>query len=66
MKIHNQPLTPFQDQSLSPAALAARWECSVVTVKRRIKAGQIHSHKNGRLVRIPLSEILRFETEITV
>lgn len=66
MKTHKQPLTPFEDQSLSPAALAARWECSVMTVKRRIKAGEIRAHKNGRLVRIPLSEIIRYESEITV
>lgn len=59
-------LTHAEDHSLSPAALSKRWECSVSTIKRRIKAGELRISKNGRLVRIPLSEIIRFETETTI
>lgn len=54
------------DQTLTPAAVAERWSCSVMTVKRRIKAGLIHAQKNGRLVRIPIAEINRFEAEATI
>lgn len=63
MHTHNSTLSTTSDCSLSPASLAMRWECSVMTVKRRIKSGLIKAQKNGRLVRIPLSEVIRFETE---
>lgn len=54
------------DQTLTPKALAERWSCSVMTVKRRIKAGHIHAQKNGRLVRIPISAVIKFEAEATI
>jgi excisionase family DNA binding protein len=62
MNTHKSSLPTTSDCSLSPASLAIRWECSVMTVKRRIKAGHLKAQKNGRLVRIPLSEVIRFET----
>lgn len=62
MNTLNTTLPTTSDCSLSPASLAIRWECSVMTVKRRIKAGHLKAQKNGRLVRIPLSEVIRFET----
>jgi excisionase family DNA binding protein len=61
MNTHNTTFPTTSDCSLSPASLAIRWECSVMTVKRRIKAGHLKAQKNGRLVRIPLSEVIRFE-----
>ncbi|MFO1482396.1 MAG: excisionase family DNA-binding protein [Verrucomicrobiaceae bacterium] len=57
---------PQDDQTLTPAALAERWSCSVMTVKRRIRAGALRAHKNGRLVRIPLSAVLKYEEEATI
>jgi excisionase family DNA binding protein len=63
MKTHTTSLPTTSDCSLSPASVATRWECSVMTVKRRIKSGGLKAQKNGRLVRIPLSEIIRYEAE---
>jgi excisionase family DNA binding protein len=54
------------DQTLTPKALAERWSCSVMTVKRRIRAGALRAQKNGRLVRIPLSSILSYEQDATI
>ena len=56
----------LDDQTLTPAAVAQRWSCSVMTVKRRIRAGTLRAQKNGRLVRIPLSSILSYEQDATI
>lgn len=66
MKTLQNTLPPTEDISISAATLAARWGCSAMTVKRRIKSGQIRAHKNGRLVRITMSEIVRFERETLI
>ena len=60
------PNTSAQDLSLTPKALAERWSCSVMTVKRRIRAGVLRAQKNGRLVRIPMSSILSYEQDATI
>jgi excisionase family DNA binding protein len=60
------PNTPAQDLTITAKALAERWSCSVMTVKRRIRAGVLRAQKNGRLVRIPLSSILSYEQDATI
>jgi len=55
---------PTSEQLVSRKSLAARWQCSVETVKRRTAAGQLHAIRFGpRMVRYALSEIIRVEQE---
>lgn len=58
--------TPAHDPTFTPAALAERWSCSVMTVKRRIRSGALRAQKNGRLVRIPLSAVLSYEQDAMI
>jgi len=52
------------EQFFSRKALAKRWECSVETIKRRTRDGQLHPIRfNARMIRYPLSEIIRAEQE---
>jgi hypothetical protein len=52
------------ERLVSRKALAARWQCSVETVKRRTREGLLHPVRfNQRLIRYPLSEIIRVEQE---
>ena len=59
----------IQDQlvdvtTLSRQQLAARWSCSVETIKRKEKAGFIVPLRLGRrLLRFRLSDILQIEQE---
>lgn len=66
MKTHNYSLPPIKECNLSAAAIAERWSCSAMTVKRRIKSGELRAQKNGRLVRVSLSEVIRYELETTI
>jgi hypothetical protein len=53
---------PLPEQMLSRRAVAARWQTSVETVKRREKAGLIKPIRfNQRLLRYKLSDIAAFE-----
>lgn len=56
---------PIEDRGFTPKQLADRWQCCPLTVRRRIRGGSLRAQKNGRLVRVPLSEVLRFENEVT-
>ena len=49
------------DLLCSFADIQTRWGCSRDTVKRIVKKHQMPTVKLGSLVRVPLSEILRFE-----
>jgi hypothetical protein len=52
------------EQLVSRKALASRWQCSVETIKRRTREGLLHPVRfNQRLIRYPLSEIIRIEKE---
>ena len=52
------------EQLFSRKALAARWQCSVETIKRRTAAGQLHAIRFGpRMVRYALDEIRRVERD---
>jgi hypothetical protein len=54
----------FSPQLISRKALAARWQCSSETVKRRTREGVLHPVRfNSRMIRYPMSEILRVEQE---
>ncbi|QIF02437.1 excisionase family DNA-binding protein [Roseimicrobium sp. ORNL1] len=59
-------IAPQEDQSLTAAQIAKRWNCCVLTVRRRVRDGHLRAQKNGRLVRIPLSEVLRFEQQTSL
>ena len=49
---------------ISRKALASRWQCSRETIKRRTREGWLHPVRfNQRLIRYPLSEIIRIEQE---
>ena len=52
------------EQLISRKALAQRWSCSTETVKRRTRDGLLHPIRfNSRMIRYPLSEIIRVEQE---
>jgi len=52
------------EQLISRKALASRWQCSRETIKRRTREGWLHPVRfNQRLIRYPLSEIIRIEKE---
>ena len=54
------------EQLISAKALAARWSCSRMTIQRRTREGVLHPVRfNQRLIRFPISEILRIEHEAT-
>lgn len=48
---------------LTPAELSARWKVTPMTLRRWRKAGKIKASFLGRGVRIPISEVERFERE---
>lgn len=50
----------------SPETLADRWGCSPDKIRGMCKAGEIASFRLGRLIRIPASEVERFECQNTV
>ena len=52
------------EQLVSRKALASRWQCSVETIKRRTREGWLHPVRfNQRMIRYPMSEIIRVEQE---
>jgi hypothetical protein len=52
------------EQLISRKALAKRWSCSTETIKRRTHEGLLHPLRfNSRMIRYPLSEIIRVEQE---
>jgi len=54
------------EQLLSRKALARRWQCSGETIKRRTREGLLNPVRfNQRMIRYPLSEIMRIEKEAT-
>jgi hypothetical protein len=58
----NKRIVSPPEQLLSRKAIAARWQTSVETVKRREKAGLLKAIRfNQRLVRYKLSDIAAFE-----
>ena len=48
---------------LTPAQLAQRWHVTQMTLRRWRKAGRIHVHHFGRLVRFSLAEVEKVEAE---
>ncbi|QDU55789.1 helix-turn-helix domain-containing protein [Aeoliella mucimassa] len=50
-------------RSLTRIEAAKRLGCSVTTIDNRIRTGAIKAIRNGRLVRIPLAEIERVESD---
>lgn len=47
----------------SPETLAERWGCSPDKIRGMCKSGEIASFRLGRLIRIPASEVERFECQ---
>lgn len=45
----------------SPETLAERWDCSAEKVRRMVHAGELDAFRLGKLIRIPASEVERFE-----
>lgn len=43
--------------------VAARWDVSVTTVYREIRAGRLRGFKVGGVWRVPLAEVIRYERE---
>jgi len=53
-----------REELISRKALAARWQCSVETIKRRTRDGLLHPLRfNSRMIRYAMSEILRVEQQ---
>jgi excisionase family DNA binding protein len=48
---------------LTPAELATRWKITPMTLRRWRHAGKLKASFLGRGVRIPISEVERFERE---
>jgi hypothetical protein len=66
-QIAAQPNSQPKDETwFSCKTTAERWECSEITVRRRLRARLIPYSKNGRLTRIPLSGILEYERQSEV
>ncbi len=61
----NRP-KPDSGFTLTRQQLAARWQISIETVKRRERAGVLRALKNGRLVRFQLTDVLAFEAAALV
>jgi hypothetical protein len=54
----------LNEQLISRKELAERWSCSTETIKRRTREGLLHPVRfNARMIRYPLSEIIRVEQE---
>lgn len=47
--------------ALSVRSLASRWGCSEGVVRKVIATGGLHAFRVGTLIRIPLSEVERYE-----
>jgi len=55
-------LAATTEQLITRKSLAARWQCSPETVKRRTREGLLHPIRfNQRLLRYRLSEVLQVE-----
>ena len=55
-------LAAITEQLITRKSLAARWQCSQETVKRRTREGLLHPIRfNQRLLRYRLSEIVQVE-----
>ena len=55
-----------QIEMLTRRNLAHRWRVSTETLKRKERAGLLHSLKIGRGIRYRLSDILNFEADAEV
>jgi hypothetical protein len=49
------------DMAYSVPRLAVKWQCSESLIRKLVKAGKLHSIPLGALIRIPASEVERFE-----
>lgn len=47
----------------SPETLADRWGCSAQKVRNMIAAGELAGFRLGKLIRIPASEVERYECQ---
>ncbi len=66
MKAQTRPQDRIPDQFLTPRDLAARWRCSIETLKRRRRANILQAYRFGRGVRFLLADVLRIEAEARV
>ena len=49
----------------SPETLAERWGCSAQKIRNMIHAGELAGFRLGKLIRIPASEVERYECQNT-
>jgi hypothetical protein len=64
MPIHDLPVSDKQEKFLKRRELAARWRCSVETIKRRQRSGLLHPVRlSQRLLLYKLSEVEKLEVE---
>jgi excisionase family DNA binding protein len=54
---------PSVDQLLTYQQAARRLSCSIWTVKRRVRAGELPIHRLGRMVRISEADLARYAAE---
>jgi len=54
----------MQDKPFSPESLAQRWQCSPEKVRTMFHNGDLKGFRLGKLIRIPASEVERYECQI--
>lgn len=54
---------PGDAKYLTRKELALRWKCSMMTLRRKMRAGKLPFSKMGRTVRIAMVDVLRIEAE---
>jgi len=58
----NKRIVSPPEELLSRRAIAARWQCSVETIKRTEKAGLLRALRfNSRLLRYKLADVIAYE-----
>ena len=61
-----QKIMPTEKVTLTRKGVAARWSCSVETVKRREAQGTLRALRLGKLVRYRLEDVRAVEAQAEV
>lgn len=55
----------MDSRPFSPETLAARWCCSAEKIRTMYRDGELSGFRLGKLIRIPASEVERYECQTT-
>lgn len=53
----------FVPRAFSPATLAKRWQCTDNTIRNLVRRGELEAFNAGKLIRISLQEVERYEAK---